>query len=200
MVGWRVAQPCLLTLLLSMAYAFHGLPSLGASASRSRCAFTSLGARATEGEGALPTRWLSRGWAAVPYVVLAGLFSPIQFSPPAEASTLSPYTTSTSTLLSSADAKAIETLNEVLTAVRGLGSDLSSEKTFDALGRVQSIFDLDRVREAVDGAFLSAQIDQASFVEKRKIVDKVLRAVLNDVVVIEDTLRGLPPTKTGPAR
>ena len=99
----------------------------------------------------------------------------------------------------------VEVLNDFLRAVKSVKNELTSEKATD-LKFVQNAFDVEAVTDAVDGT-LDAQMtaagsgmNQVSIVGKRKIVDKVLRQVLSDVVVVEDTLRDLPPEKTGLAR
>jgi len=115
--------------------------------------------------------------------------------------------TTTTTVASSkaSSGKGVEVLNDFLRAVKSVKNELTSEKATD-LKFVQKAFDVEAVTDAVDGT-LDAQMtaagsgmNQVSIVGKRKIVDKVLRQVLSDVVVVEDTLRDLPPEKTGLAR
>ena len=115
--------------------------------------------------------------------------------------------TTTTTVASSkaSSGKGVEVLNDFLRAVKSVKNELTSEKATD-LKFVQKCFDVEAVTDAVDGT-LDAQMtaagsgmNQVSIVGKRKIVDKVLRQVLSDVVVVEDTLRDLLPEKTGLAR
>ena len=115
--------------------------------------------------------------------------------------------TTTTTVASSkaSSGKGVEVLNDFLRAVKSVKNELTSEKATD-LKFVQKAFDVEAVTDAVDGT-LDAQMtaagsgmNQVSIVGKRKVVDKVLRQVLSDVVVVEDTLRDLPPEKTGLAR
>lgn len=113
-------------------------------------------------------------------------------------------TTTTTVALSKASSGAgVVVLNDFLRAVKSVKNELTSEKATD-LKFVQKSFDVEAVTQAVDSTLDSqmtgAAMEQVSIVGKRKIVDKVLRQVLADVVVVEDTLRDLPPEKTGLAR
>ena len=82
-----------------------------------------------------------------------------------------------------------------------LFTQLQSEAATD-LGKVQRAFDVDAVMSAVDGALesRSSQADQINAVGRRKSVDKVLRQVLNDVILVEDRLRELAPDKVALTR
>jgi hypothetical protein len=70
--------------------------------------------------------------------------------------------------------------------------------------QAQKVFDLDKMREAVDGVLAEARSkggpeQQTAYVEKRKVIDKVLRRVLDDVITVEDQLRE-SQGKTGASR
>lgn len=128
---------------------------------------------------------------------LAGAMATSSFS------TMTTTTTTTVALSTSPSGAGVEVLNDFLRAVKSVKNELTSEKATD-LQFVQKAFDVEAVTNAVDGT-LDAQMkgagmNQASMVGKRKIVDKVLRQVLSDVIVVEDILRDLPPEKTGLAR
>lgn len=112
-------------------------------------------------------------------------------------------TTTTMALSKAPSGPGVEVLNDFLRAVKSVKNELTSEKATD-LKFVQKAFDVEAVTDAVDGT-LDAQMtgsgmNQVSIVGKRKVVDKVLRQVLSDVIVVEDILRDLPPDKTGLAR
>lgn len=91
-------------------------------------------------------------------------------------------------------------INEFLMSVRQVKEVLQSEAATD-LRAVQKALDVEAVTTSVD-ATLEAQMgrmDQTAIIAKRKVVDKVLRQVLSDVVVVEDTLREFPE-RTGASR
>lgn len=86
-------------------------------------------------------------------------------------------------------------------AVKGAREAIASNKALD-LAEVQKAFDLQKLKKGVDSAFdeKSQVSDQAFSIDRRKAIDKVLRQVVSDVVIIEDELRDLDPSKTGKAR
>lgn len=113
-------------------------------------------------------------------------------------------TTTTTTIVAAAgNSKGVAVLNDFLRAVKSVKDELKSDQATD-LSRVQKAFDVEAVTTAVDGTLdaqmNAAQMDQTSIVGKRKVVDKVLRQVLGDVIVIEDTLRDLDPARVGEKR
>jgi hypothetical protein len=72
----------------------------------------------------------------------------------------------------------LEAINTFLRGVKSVREDLGSDSKFDALSRVQKVFDVESVQAAVSSTLETAQIaDQTSWVEKRKVIDKVLRKV-----------------------
>ncbi|EWM25055.1 hypothetical protein Naga_100049g3 [Nannochloropsis gaditana] len=118
----------------------------------------------------------------------------------------SAHVVTTSTILGSSSvpsSKGVEVLNDFLRAVKAVKAEITSDKPTD-LKYVQKAFDVEAVTTAVDGTLdaqmTGAAMDQVSIVGKRKVIDKVLRQVLSDVITVEDILRDMDPAKTGLSR
>lgn len=108
--------------------------------------------------------------------------------------------TTTLTVAASGGASGLQVLNDFLLSVKAVKSEIASDQVTD-LARIQKAFDVTAVKEAVDG-LLDLQMsntNQNQIISKRKVIDKVLRAVFSDVITVEDTLRDYPE-RTGLAR
>lgn len=143
----------------------------------------------------LPTTASLGGLLATCAMLLAG-------GPNLAGAAVSPAPTTTTTL-AAGNSNGVAVLNDFLRSVKSVKDELKSDQATD-LSRVQKAFDVEAVTTAVDGTLdaqmSAAQMDQTSIVGKRKVVDKVLRQVLSDVIVVEDTLRDLDPARVGEKR